>query len=116
MKKKGVTKCPCCKRNISYIEALTIKNKDSYVCPKCEEEFEIKYKVNIKKMMTWTILVSFIICIVSLIMGSRMSILFLFLTLIPFVIFYLYIPKKIYLNSKPTEDIQTTKETEVSVE
>ena len=110
MKKNGITRCPHCKRDISYMEALAIKNKDEYVCPSCKEELVIKYKVNIKKMMTWTVIASLIVCIVSLIMGSRMSALFLLLTLMPFIIFYLYVPNKIYLEKKEEEapDCQET--------
>ena len=93
-------KCPYCGKEISYITAMKIRRRGEYYCKKCKKDSNIHIKKTIWIFFISMVVVALVILGYFLFMTNHSNLLFVFLIIIPFLIFYLFAPLFVRLRPK----------------
>lgn len=97
-------RCPYCDKEISYAKALTIRRRGEYYCKKCKKESNVYIKKTIWIFFLVMLILALAIMGFYLFMTNRENIIFVFLVIIPFLIFYLFTP--IFVRLRPKKKFQ----------
>ncbi|MGN1051064.1 MAG: hypothetical protein ACI4QE_02055, partial [Acutalibacteraceae bacterium] len=87
-----LTRCPYCGKKLSYTEAFLEKSKGEYKCAKCDRESNIFIEKKIILYFVLALLVALITMLLIILYIPNKSFFSFLLTLIPFCIFYIFVP------------------------
>lgn len=103
MKKNKFPTCPYCGRKLNFSKAWAIHSKIEYTCPNCSYVSEVEFSNNIRRNALITVVLSIsLILIFSLV--DRIRIWEIIISIIPFAVFYLTVPKNLRLNKTEQSD------------
>lgn len=85
-------RCPYCGLRANYFNTFFLKNKNVYYCPSCNSISSVKLKPMLYKNIWITEIISIIIVVLYFLFADKKSLLGIFLVIIPFVIFYTFVP------------------------
>lgn len=87
-----LSKCPYCGRRLSYSSAFMNKSKGEYRCTRCKKESNIYINKKIWLPILLTLMVAVITMILVIMYLAEKNIFSFVLVMIPFFIFYLFVP------------------------
>ena len=87
-----LAKCPYCGRRLSYPSAFMYKSKGEYKCTRCKKESNVFINKKMWLAFTLTMMVAIVAMILIIMFLADKSIFTFLLVMIPFMIFYLFVP------------------------
>ena len=91
--------CPYCGKRLSYIEAFMNRKKGEYFCNKCGKESNVYFKKSLIIPYIFALLIGISLTLIFIFTKEKAVVFYLFLVLVPFLIFYAVCPY--YLKLKP---------------
>lgn len=87
-----LAKCPYCGRRLSYPTAFEYKSKGEYMCSRCKKESNVYINKKMWLAFFLALMVAAIIMTLVIMFIAEKSILSFLLVMIPFFVFYLFVP------------------------
>lgn len=87
-----LAKCPYCGRRLSYLTAQQHKKKGEYLCSRCKKESNVYINKKIWLPFIFTLMIAIIIMVLVMIYIAEKNIFSFILVMIPFLLFYLFVP------------------------
>lgn len=91
-KKLKLPRCPYCHRKISFLGAYFLKTKGEYCCDTCKCISNVVINRSIYGIASLTCVLSLLILVLYSYFGDHGSLLGILLVLLPFIIFYAFVP------------------------
>lgn len=100
MKQQVVTSCPYCGKRMDYWFVMLIKERNEYICSKCNKVYNIELSKSIKRLSFLFQIIALAITIVSCLTTNIPFFIPLGLLILMFGGFYLQVPFEIYLKKR----------------
>lgn len=97
-----LTRCPYCRRKISFFGAMILKTKGEYCCTNCKCISNVVIHRSIYGIASFACVAAMLILVLYLSFGNHGSLLGILYVLIPFLLFYIMIP--FFVRLEPCND------------
>lgn len=87
-----IERCPYCGKRLSYFEAFSYRRSGEYFCNKCGKESNVYFKRTLLIPYVIALIIGILVALFFILTKEKTVLLFMFLALIPFIVFYILCP------------------------